>query len=128
MQLFQKSLALDDRPPETHYNLALALSQLGRFEEGRKGLEHSVKLRPNLHLGWFYLARIADKHEDWRQAEDAYRRVLSIQPDHTRSYAGMVKVLKAQGKTKQAESYRKHGLKHAARVEQLRELLGKQED
>ena len=97
MELYREALRLDGTSAEAHYNLALALGQLGRHAEKRAALEEAVALKPGLYqarndLGLAYLAegRLAE-------AREAFGKALELNPDFAEAANNLGFLLAQQG-------------------------------
>lgn len=55
---------------------------------------------------WLQYAELAEKREDWPQAESRWRHVIELKPDLARAYNQVGVACKQQGKTAEARSYR----------------------
>jgi tetratricopeptide (TPR) repeat protein len=84
----QRSLALDERRPESHFNLALLLLA-NTPAQAAQYLERAVELRPVLMEGWYRLADAYLRLDDTEQAVTALRRALAIDPDHVGAAAAL---------------------------------------
>ncbi|VXB57753.1 ABC transporter permease [Pseudomonas sp. 8O] len=55
---------------------------------------------------WLQYAELAEKREDWPQAEKRWKRVIELKPELARAYRQVAVSCKQQGKMKDARSYR----------------------
>ena len=78
----ERSLDLDGRRPESHFNLGLLLLD-GRPAEAAAHFERAVELRPVLVEGWYRLADAYLKLGRKDAALVALRQAVAVDPDHT---------------------------------------------
>ncbi|APU32466.1 hypothetical protein UYA_23075 [Ectopseudomonas alcaliphila JAB1] len=55
---------------------------------------------------WLQYAELAEKREDWPQAENRWKRVIELKPELAHAYRQVGVACKHQGKTTEARSYR----------------------
>src|SRR6266536_2027329 len=88
---------------QTHQVLASALISAGRYQEAWPVALHAVVLAPDgetaAHLT---LGAAAMGRQDWRQAEQAYRHVLAIEPDNARARECLALLAALRGRVKRA--------------------------
>lgn len=105
---YRKTLQIDSRIAEIHFNLGTSLSNLGRNEEAIASYRRAIQLKPNLAPAYFNLGialQDLGKHEE---AVAAYRKAVSLEPGFYDAYGSMGTVLQAQGKLDEAiAAYRK---------------------
>jgi tetratricopeptide (TPR) repeat protein len=71
-----------ERAAKEHYNLALAYSRQGIFEEATFHAEKAVKMAPHLVAPYVVLAKLKAQAGDKRAAIDHVERALAMEPDH----------------------------------------------
>lgn len=75
--------ALRIRPgADVHYDLGVALVDLGRLDEAAIQLQAALQLNPNLPDAHYQLARAADLVGQASEAESQYAETLRLAPDH----------------------------------------------
>lgn len=67
---------------EYGYCLAIALYELGRFEESVPLLQDQAQIVQPDAMSWFQLAAAYARLSRWPEAIDAYERTLALDPDH----------------------------------------------
>jgi tetratricopeptide (TPR) repeat protein len=88
---------------ETHQVLASALTSGGRYEEAWPVALHAVSLAPEGETGaHLTVGAAAMGCRDWRHAEQAYRQVLSIEPDNARASECLALLAVLRGRVKRA--------------------------
>jgi len=110
---------------EAHYNLALVLISGDRHAEARERLLEAMTLRSGFARAWYYLGRVHHRLEQSKDAIEAYKRALAIDPTHTRSYLELGEVLAAQGKQAEALRFYEHGARVALRPKPIKAALAK---
>jgi tetratricopeptide (TPR) repeat protein len=80
-----------------------ALRQLGRLDEADALAEAALRTNPdNIELNSSYAA-VAAARQDWRDAADRLRRLLTLAPDNLPAALGLVGALQRQGLLEEAE-------------------------
>lgn len=83
LEVFRKALEnpLFSTPQLTHYNTGLAYQAMGRPDDAIRKFQQSTRIDPSFmpgYLAWGQLATRQGRHKD---AVDAYRGAISLQPD-----------------------------------------------
>jgi Tfp pilus assembly protein PilF len=96
---FEKALAIDPSYAEAQTNLGIALSEQGRWADAvaayRKALSMPIYPTPEIayaNLGWAYL-----NLEKLKEAEEAYRTAVQLQPKFAQAYYFLGVVLEREG-------------------------------
>lgn len=63
-----------------HYNVGLALLDLGRFSEAREAIARAAALKPDEANVFDALGRAWDGSGDWSEAERSFKRALELDP------------------------------------------------
>jgi tetratricopeptide (TPR) repeat protein len=79
-ETYRKALQLHPDDPKLHYNLSLALDQLGDLAAERKELEKAVALEPNLAAAQNQLGLLALGKGAFDEAEQRFKKALAIDP------------------------------------------------
>ncbi len=77
---FRQALALDPDSPRLHYNLSLALKDLGDREGQKRELETAIQLDPNLAPAHYWLGQFYRVQGDLSRAEQALKTAVAIDP------------------------------------------------
>ena len=98
---YQKAIALDANFFVAYQKLGNAFTKQERYEEAIKAYRRCIQLNPNFipahrQLGLLLIARNEE------EAVQAYSRAIELNPEEGELYYQLGKVLKRQGKTKQA--------------------------
>jgi tetratricopeptide (TPR) repeat protein/SAM-dependent methyltransferase len=81
-----RAIAINDRAPDCHYNMAFALQTLGRSNEAVVHYQHAVKLKPDYveaHTNLGNALKELGRHSD---AAAAYERVIALKPSAEAHY------------------------------------------
>jgi Tfp pilus assembly protein PilF len=78
MVLLKKTIQINDRIPEAHYNLAMNYRDLGQNEEALKELEKTVQLKPDFYLAWYFQGVIHLEFKHPEQAAAALEKALAL--------------------------------------------------
>ena len=84
-------------------DLELTLGNIDSAEDfNRLARQHANgRIEPQLQF-----AELAEKSQDWPQAEQRWLQVIASKPEHTRAYTQLAAACKQQGKTVEARRYR----------------------
>jgi tetratricopeptide (TPR) repeat protein len=95
--------AIAQRPEAAgpRHNRAQALFALGRVAEARTELERAVETQPDLHAAWNLLGSVLAAQGDAR-AEQAYRRALTLKPDHPETHYNLGVLFLERGRLDEA--------------------------
>jgi Flp pilus assembly protein TadD len=74
------AVSLSPRDPETHYNRALMLVNLGRLNEAAAEFKNTVDLRPHHYYEWLDLGVTLDRLDNQTGAESALRESIRLAP------------------------------------------------
>jgi len=77
---FSDAIVLDPTLAEAWHQRAIARFRSGDTPGALRDLEETLKLEPRHFGAWQTLERIAEGHEDWKAAYDAWRHVMDIDP------------------------------------------------
>ncbi|GFK95501.1 Beta-barrel assembly-enhancing protease [Fundidesulfovibrio magnetotacticus] len=78
---FLAQVPRDRRTPAMSYYESKALSGLGKRKQAMEKLRQALREDPNLLAAWSELAFYYEQNNDFRQAEEAYRRILDLGED-----------------------------------------------
>ena len=114
--IFEQLLKEDSDRPEANFNYSLLLIGKDDYAAAVTRLEHAVTARHNMAPAWYYLGYAHGKLGQLDKSFASYRKVLQIEPAHTRAYVGIAQTLVAQGNTPEAIRYLEHGLRSASQI------------
>ncbi|MFQ5897623.1 MAG: tetratricopeptide repeat protein, partial [Candidatus Methylomirabilia bacterium] len=88
MAAFEKAIALDPEYAEAHQNLGVALAQSGRYDEAIKQYQTALALPlyTNPDTAYYNLALAYRDVGRLKEAEDALRRALKLEPTMVAAY------------------------------------------
>jgi tetratricopeptide (TPR) repeat protein/SAM-dependent methyltransferase len=102
-----RAIAVNNRVPDCHYNMAFALQALGRLSEAVVHYQHAVKLKPDYveaHTNLGNALKELGRHGD---AASAYERVINLKPS-AEAYYNLANTLAQLGRSDEAvTSYRR---------------------
>jgi tetratricopeptide (TPR) repeat protein len=98
LQSYAQALARGVRDPqEVHVNRAVILSDhLGRHDEAEAELEAALAIDPRYAPALLNLGNLHEDRGDRAAAEDAYGRLLSVEPEHALALSRLAGVVDAQ--------------------------------
>jgi Flp pilus assembly protein TadD len=76
---FEKAAAIRPGEAEVHYNLGLALSQVGESEEAAVAYQQSLEIAPN-DAAWLNLGNLYKNSGDLAASADSYAKAIDINP------------------------------------------------
>jgi tetratricopeptide (TPR) repeat protein/SAM-dependent methyltransferase len=104
--MIAKAIARNDRMPEWHYNLAFALSALGRGRDAIVYYRKAISLKPDYAEALMNLGNALKAEGQLEQAITCYRQVIERQPSSMEACCNLANVLAEQGQwEKAAEAY-----------------------
>jgi hypothetical protein len=87
--LFERALAVDERLPEAHNNLANAMVAVDRPEDAVRHYRRAVELRPDYFNARFNLGRVLVVLGRPQEALPHLRRAVELRPDHAEARAAL---------------------------------------
>lgn len=96
---FRAAVRHDADDFDSRYNLAVSLANAGRHEEGIAELHALLRRRPSWAPAFFGLGHIYARQKQNRQAEQAFRMAVRLEPDNYRAHFELGKVLEELGDT-----------------------------
>lgn len=103
---FQKAIALDASYAEAHHNLGLALAEQGHYDQAiasyRRAL--SLPLYSTPEVGYYNLGRAYAQVDRPKDAEDALRTAIQLEPKLGAAYYQLGVVLSTTGRREEAKA------------------------
>lgn len=101
---FRRSIAANDRLPESHLNFANALRALGRLDEAETAVRAAVALRPDSPDHLTALGTTLRDQGRLEEAEATFRDVLAHAPEHLEALYALAETLSTAGRLAEAEA------------------------
>jgi tetratricopeptide (TPR) repeat protein/SAM-dependent methyltransferase len=102
-----QAIAVDDRIPDCHYNMAFALHALGRSREAVGHYQRAVKLKPDYVEALTNLGNVLRELGSFHDAAASYERVIALKPSAEAHY-NLANVLSQLGRLDEAtRAYRR---------------------
>jgi len=89
---FMAAVSRDRRTPAMAYYESKALTGLGKRKQAIDKLRQALREDPNLLAAWSELAFYYEQNNDFRQAEEAYRRILDLGEDGPELWIRLVRL------------------------------------
>ncbi len=102
VEAYGAALALDERKPDWHCNLALALRALGRLDDAVRHCRQAIELAPGRVDAHLTLANILAQQGRSGEAAVSYRQALALKPDIVEARHNLAVALMAQGQFEEA--------------------------
>jgi tetratricopeptide (TPR) repeat protein len=83
---YQRSQALSPRSPLYHSNAATIYFHLERYDDALAELDRAHAIDPNFATAWFHTGNLRRAMCEPRRAEEAFRRVIALAPDHAEAH------------------------------------------
>jgi tetratricopeptide (TPR) repeat protein len=99
---YQQALEIEPLRAATHYNLANALSRLGRTDEALDAYERALELRPEYPRALNNLGSTLHRLGRLEEAIRAYRKALALEPDEADVCNNLANALKDTGSPEEA--------------------------
>ncbi|HEV2856662.1 MAG TPA: tetratricopeptide repeat protein [Thermoanaerobaculia bacterium] len=126
--ILQRVVAAHSDRAEAEYNLGRLLAARGQPVEAETHLVRALAARPNLPLAWHHLGEVRAALNRMEEALPCWRRALEIDPALTASYLSLGKTLLARGDRAEALRWLRHGVRAAARPDQIAQALREAEE
>lgn len=97
LPLYERALALSPASADIELSLGLALSKLGREEEGKQHLERAIELEPRASIAYQYLGFYHHRHQRWEQARALFEKAVAVDGCNQRVRAAFAMALIDQG-------------------------------
>jgi tetratricopeptide (TPR) repeat protein/SAM-dependent methyltransferase len=102
-----RAIAINNRVPDCHYNMAFALQALGRLSEAAVHYRRAVKLKPDYVEAHTNLGNVLKELGSHRDAAACYERVIALKPSAEAHY-NLANTLSQLGRLDEAvSSYRR---------------------
>ena len=101
-EAYRKAIQLDPNNPQWHYNLSLALSQLGDTKGEKAALEKALELDPHIATAHNDLGLLDLSERKMNEAEREFRAALEIDPRFAEAQNNLGVVYSQQGKDAEA--------------------------
>ncbi len=83
IEYFDRCLSIDFNYMDAYREKAIALYELGKYDEGLTVLNRAVTLQNNFDEGYYYKGRFLEKLKRLPEAIEAYQMALMYSPDYT---------------------------------------------
>ena len=104
----QKSVQLEPRDSNAHYNLGIILQELGRLDEAETSYRKTIELKPDYFVAHNNLGNILRELGRLDEAETSCKKAITLKPEYAEAYSNLGNTLKELAKLNEAEtSYRK---------------------
>jgi tetratricopeptide (TPR) repeat protein/2-polyprenyl-3-methyl-5-hydroxy-6-metoxy-1,4-benzoquinol methylase len=102
VETIKQALALNDRIPEAHYNIAYAHYRLGRPDEAIRHYQRAIALKSDYADAHTNLGNVLKDLGRTIEAEACYRRVVALAPDSPEAHYNLGNVLAQQQRLDEA--------------------------
>ena len=104
----ERAVALEPANPGAHLALAHVLRAARKPVEAMNTAFRAVEADPEFVEGWLFIAAIAGRLADWRRAEEACHKAVTLAPERAEGHINLGNLLLTTGRAQEAEdSYRK---------------------
>ena len=119
-----KTIASRPREAIYHYNLGLALLNIGRYPEAVHSLETAVRLKPDLGFAYSDLCHVLNRLDEIDAAVTAGRHAVRLEPSNCRTHTNLAVALDATGSLDEALRHYQRAAELAPRNAVIRKNLG----
>ena len=102
IELIGRAIAVNDRMPQYHYNIALVFDALGRVDQAMTHYRRAVALKPDYAEAHNNLATALANKGQYPEAVTHFRRALARRADSPDAYRNLAAALRADGKPDEA--------------------------
>jgi tetratricopeptide (TPR) repeat protein len=99
---YREALRADPNNPQLHYNLSLALDQLGDQTAERRELEKTIQLNPDLAVAHNQLGILAMQRGRNSEAEAAFKKAIAGDPQYADAQSNLGVLYAREGKDSEA--------------------------
>ena len=101
----RKSVQLEPRDAEAHYNLGNTLKELGRLDEAEASFRQAIVLRPDYAEAHSNLGSTLNQNMPrLEEAVASFRQAITLKPDYAEAHSNLGSTLKALGRLDEAEA------------------------
>ena len=100
----QRSVQIEPRDPEVHFNQGNTVKRLGRLQEAEANYTQAIALRPNFAEAHNNLGITLYQVSRLSEAEACYRQAIAFKPDYAEAHNNLGKVLMRIGRHSEALS------------------------
>jgi tetratricopeptide (TPR) repeat protein len=104
-EIFKEYLVSFDKDPFVLVNLVHCLLELGEVNEAKEFALDAVKLDPYNDEGFYLLADIYQKEQNWESALNAYFKAIEIEDNREEYYEGLAKMYIKLNEPRKAEKF-----------------------
>ena len=87
--VYEQAILVNPDLPEVHYNLGLAYSERGRYEQAIEAHEKAIQIKPDFAAAYCGLGMACHKLGRYQEAIEAYRQAVGINPDIAEAHCNM---------------------------------------
>ena len=110
LQEIQQALKLEPRDPAALLAEAAVYANMGRRKEAEGTYKKAAVLRPQYWDGYYELGVFYFRQQRYREAAEAFQRVLEITPDNAMAHATLGGMKQFLGKNAEAEKHLRHSI------------------
>jgi Tfp pilus assembly protein PilF len=99
----QKSVQLEPRDSNTHYNLAVILLELKRLDEAEVSFRKTIELKPDHAEAHINLGTTLGELGRLDEAETSYRKTIELKPDYADAHNNLGTILRELGRLDESE-------------------------
>jgi cyclophilin family peptidyl-prolyl cis-trans isomerase/tetratricopeptide (TPR) repeat protein len=96
-EMYDRSLALDDRYDQTFLLLAELYEAKGEWKSALEAYERAIEIKPKALNTYLLLGQLQMSLEQWQSAEETYERALELRPSAADAYSGLGYAYSQQG-------------------------------
>jgi len=108
IQTYTKALQINDKSPETHFNMGSVFHKIAKNKDARTCYEKAINLKPDFVNAYFNLALVCQNLQDYESAEKNYQKTIDLQPNFHEAIGSLGTLMQAQGRLEEAiDNYQK---------------------
>lgn len=104
---FSSALLINPNYAQAHFNMAIALQEIGDLNNALKSYQSAINLNPNYYEAYYNVGLLFQREGDFKKSLEAYLKVIEINPKDAEAHNNIGNVLTRQKKlTEAVTSYR----------------------
>jgi predicted O-linked N-acetylglucosamine transferase (SPINDLY family) len=97
-EVLSRALKIDHSHALVHFNLGIALQNIGQFDESLLSYENAISIEPGLFGAWLNKGGVLHSLQRHQDALLAYEQALKMKPDYSEAWSSRSSILNSLGR------------------------------